>query len=264
MPEAQPLRLHIELNPAGVVGPVQLATRRVAQALRLALPAIDAHDFTSTIEIGPPISIMGFQPWGDAQADKGQLETWLVAAMLQELSRGIRASLEEALVFSRLVAIPPDAPQPMDILDRLKLEAARANLPDLLRLVNEALQTQLGFAAEMEALNRARNCLEHGRGVVRPRDCDPDAQVMTLQMPYFGLFRRGRAGEEIELVAGVPLPDDGPHDIYLRRLSHAFAFDLGAPLALSREQVEAAVIGCTLFGIDLQGRLPRLPAPETA
>lgn len=255
-------RLNIRLNGDGVVAHMQNAAKRVAQAISVLLPAVDRHDFSQNAELGPVISRYGFQAWADVEQDRAHFEAWLVSSMLHELSRGVRSSLEEAHLYLRLFHLEAERPHPVTIIDDIRREAATANTPKLLQWVNEGLKTELGFGAEMDALNRARNCLEHARGLVRERDCDPGEPVMRLAMPYFALCRLGADGEVIDIEVGVPLPADGPHQIVMQRRAHVFEFAVNTPLLLTRDQIEAAVIGCTLFAIDLAGRLPTRQAPE--
>ncbi|MGV3578381.1 hypothetical protein [Brevundimonas sp.] len=259
VPDPEIPRIQIQLNVDAAVGPIQWSARRAAQMLTILLPRLDEHDFGQDIEIGPQISRMTIRAWADPAEDRTHLEVWLLAAIFQELSRGVRASLEEACLFTRLAALDPSIPRPATIIEDVRREVALLHTPVLLQSVNASLGGQLGFVAEMEALNRGRNCLEHGRGIVRERDCDDGEQAMRVTMPYFALCRRDRDGSVVDVEFGVPLPEgnegDGMVELMLERRSHAFEFRLGEPFRISRPQLEAMIMGCHLLAVDLGAQL---------
>ncbi|MBU1348200.1 MAG: hypothetical protein KKA16_14770 [Alphaproteobacteria bacterium] len=68
------------------------------------------------------------------------------------------------------------------------------------------------FDAELQSLQKGRNCLEHRSRIVTERDCD-GAEALELVLPRLAVLTM-IGGEEQELQVGVPV-DDGP--VWARR-----------------------------------------------
>ena len=109
-----------------------------------------------------------------AESRRVLYESWILAKAFQDLMRGVRASLEQAYLFTELISCPRREVKSDSTLDELIAPfLERANnlkFPALLAEVNSRLQKPLDFAAAYQSMQRARNCLEHRGGIVGKSD----------------------------------------------------------------------------------------------
>src|SRR5260370_2117895 len=104
-----------------------------------------------------------------AESRRALYESWILAKAFQDLMRGVRASLEQAYLFTELILHPRRQTKSDSTLDDLIApllkEAADLNFPGLLAKVNSRLDAPLNFAPAYRSMQKARNCFEH-RGVI--------------------------------------------------------------------------------------------------
>jgi hypothetical protein len=189
-------------------------------------------------------------------------EGWILAKAFQDLMRGVRASLEEAYLFTELISRRYEVKSDTtldEFISPFVARAAKKKFPDLLKHVNSKLQKPLEFAAAYQSLQNARNCLEHRHGIVGKPDVESSG-TMELSFPHMKLFYE-RHGEEVELEAGsVVNAEDGEPDVMILmrfdvRLRH---FNLGERLALTVGDFNEIAFACYHFGSQLAKGLPKL------
>jgi hypothetical protein len=191
-------------------------------------------------------------------------ESWILAKVFQDLMRGVRASLEQALVFIDILSRPSHSVRSDSTLDDFVEPfldgATKRNFPDLLQAVNAGLQKPLEFADAYRSLQKARNCFEHRSGIVGKSDVGPDG-TMELRFPRIKLFYY-RRGEEIEAEIGKAVdPEDGEPEVsILMRLDvRRRNFLLGQRLSLTIVDFNEIAFACYHFGSQLASTLPTLP-----
>jgi hypothetical protein len=260
-------QLHIRLEPDGVAAPAMNVATSAARVVGTCLNALDHLDFDDPALTAP---FCGF----DFRAADVPIEerreacsAWLVAKGFQDLAKGVRESLEEAFVYCAIVAGPPPVPSLDGFhawLEEQKRTAARPNFPDLLAAVNARLREPLSFEAEFLSIQRARNCLEHRRGIVGQKDFDQGGNRLTLTFPRMKTYFI-QDNEEIELRPGVIL-DRGedpakrqPAEVFMRRETRSLHFEQGGRLQIDARDFAEIAFSCHLFASDLATKLPQAP-----
>lgn len=195
---------------------------------------------------------------------------WLVAKGFQDILRGMRESLEEAYFVCELLALSCK-PLPMafpEIIDRTRLKASKAKLPQLLKLVNERLVEPLEFSEALTSLQSARNCLEHRRGVVGQTDVNDDGKFI-LQIPTVAMWVKRLSGEE-ELLTPANAFLEAGEGVMMRLATERRELVLGETLTITRDEFLHVALAGMQFGQTLVQRLPEpaggaaddAPAPE--
>ena len=193
-------------------------------------------------------------------------ENWLLAAGFQNLSRGIRQSLEEAAMYLALIKNPPKriptSATIEDVRDMARKPATNLSFPKLLQLVNAALSSPLQFEREFLSIQKIRNCLEHRDGIVRKQDLDDDALILTLSFPRPKFFYM-RGEQEIELTRDERVDDGrgGPEVQILGRLvTRSKIYRLGERVTFTAGEFSEIAMACSRFGGELASKLPTIPA----
>lgn len=191
-------------------------------------------------------------------------ESWLLAKGLQDLARGIRESLEEAVLYldvaswgrreTTLEKIEAD-------IKRTRKHASALPFPKLLAKVNVGLREPVAFEAAFLSIQRARNCLEHRGGIVGAQDLDREDEALTLSFPRIKFFYI-RAGEEIELYRHARIEaNDGRHetDILGRLEPRSKRYRQGDRIVVTARDFGEIAMACHFFASNVANKLPSLP-----
>jgi hypothetical protein len=138
------------------------------------------------------------------------IQNWILSKGFQDLSRGVRESLEAAVVYLDVVRL---SLRPFRLtynqinakLDKFRKDAGKLPFPELLKKVNAGLKEPMAFESEFLSLQKARNCLEHRGGKVGQSDINDSASgMMVLSFPRLRVFYK-KDNEEVEYVPGKPV-----------------------------------------------------------
>ena len=209
---SEPKALHITLNPNGVAAPAQRAVLVASQVVGICLRGL-ANDDLSPPEMRG--GFIGYKFDGLEMSEEECRETyqnWLLSKGFQDLARGVRETLEEAVFYLAMVKRQPGITTRAAIeaeIAEVRANAAKLSFPKLLEEVNAALTEPMAFDAEFLSLQKVRNCLEHRGGRVGARDAEAATGTMTLSFPRLRMFYH-RGNEEVELAPGEVIDTHSP------------------------------------------------------
>ena len=260
--------LHITLQPDGVAAPAQRVVAMASQVVGTALRALEADDCTKPAAWG---GHFGYQFTGlDLPPDERRtaFQNWILANGFQDLARGIRETLEEALLFLTIFERPSGVVTTMEELEvdiaKIRASVSKLIFPALMEQVNNGLAEPMAFEAEFRSLQNVRNCLEHRGGRVAARDIDPATGVLTLSFPRLKAFYV-RGEEEVELMPGEVIDTQAPDNpfgkeevpIYLRRVTRSREYALDEPVVIRASDFFEIAMACHMFASDVATKLPR-------
>ena len=266
---AESKNLHIELNPNGVAAPAQRVVIIASQVVGTCLRAL-ANDDLSTPEMKG--GYLGYQFSGIEMSEDERRETyqnWVLSKGFQDLARGVRETLEEAVFYLAMVKMEPRVTtwgQVEADMAAIRAGAARLQFPQLLSEVNVGLTEPMAFDEEFASLQKARNCLEHRGGRVAERDVDLATNTLTLTFPRLRMFYK-RGDEEIELAPGEVIDTHAPDNpfgmdeevpIYMNRVTRSREYALGEPVVITASDFFEIAMACQLFASDVAAKLPTL------
>lgn len=267
---SEPRALHIELNPNGVAAPAQRAVIIASQVVGICLRGLANEDLSPPEMRG---GFMGYKFDGLEMSEEERRETyqnWLLSKGFQDLARGVRETLEEAVFYLAMIKREPGMTTLAEVdvdMAEIRADAGKPPFPKLLEQVNRGLTEPMAFDAEFLSLQKARNCLEHRGGLVGPRDVDAATGTMTLSFPRLRTFYR-RDDEEIELAPGEVIDTHQPNNpfgkgevvqIYMNRVTRSREYALGEPVVITASDFYEIAMACQLFASDLAAKLPTLP-----
>jgi|GEM_PF-2155929 hypothetical protein len=263
--------LHITLNPNGVAAPAQRAVVIASQVVGICLRGL-ANDDLSPPEMQG--GFIGYKFDSLEMSNEERRETyqnWILSKGFQDLARGVRETLEEAVFYLAIVKRQPGMTTWAAIeaeMAEVRANAAKPQFPKLLEEVNAGLTEPMAFDAEFLSLQKVRNCLEHRGGVVGARDVDAATGTMTLSFPRLRMFYR-RGDEEIELAPGEVIDTHSPANpfgkgedvpLYMNRVTRSREYALGEPVVIAASDFCEIAMACQLFASDVAAKLPTLPA----
>jgi len=204
-------------------------------------------------------------------------QNWILSKGFQDLARGVRATLEEAVLYLAMMKRAPGMttlPEVEAVMAAIRAHAGEPSFPKLLEEVNAGLTEPMAFDAEFLSLQKARNCLEHRGGRVGPRDVDAESSTMTLSFPRLRTFYH-RGDEETELVPGEVIDTHKPYNpfgkgedvqIYMNRVTRSREYALGEPVVITASDFYEIAMACQLFANDVATKLRTLPpiGPQAA
>lgn len=267
---SEPKVLQISLNPNGVAAPAQRAVVIASQVVGICLRGL------ATDDLSQPEMRGGFIGYGFGSLEMGDEErretyqNWILSKGFQDLARGVRETLEEAVFYIAMIRCQPRLTTWAAIeaeMAEIRANAAKLQFPKLLEEVNAALTEPMAFEAEFLSLQRARNCLEHRGGRVGARDVDSATGTMTLSFPRLRMFYR-RGDEEIELAPGEVIDTHSPANpfgkdedvtLYMNRVTRSREYALGEPVIIAASDFYEIAMACQLFASDVAAKLPSLP-----
>lgn len=244
--------VRVTLNAEGVAAPIHRSVRLAAEAMHVCLPSIADHDFTSPFSVGPAIYQVAFEPLPGSAERSAELEAWLLAQAFGEIARGIRSALEEAYLFAKVATMgQATLAQFQRLASKARAAANSWPNPRLLAELSNLWTAPLIFDAELQSLQKARNCLEHRSGIVTERDCD-GAEALELVLPRLAILTL-IGGEEREIQVGVPV-DGGL--VWARRDVMRLRFAIGERIRLQPDDVAGVFVGSFHLAADIVERLP--------
>jgi hypothetical protein len=260
-------QLHVRLDPNGVAAPAQRAALIASDVVAACLGAV-AEGELSKPEM--PDQFISYQFNGpDITSDERRVlyQNWLLAKGFHDLARGIRETLEEAVLYLTLV-VRKSGPTTLSGFEQeiasTRKRASKLKFPQLLDKVNAGLVTPMAFEQEFRSIQKVRNCLEHHGGIVGTQDMDTSDAALVLSFPRFQFFYM-RKDQEIELARGevVDAQDQEPEvEILCRQVTRSKRYELGERITFAASEFGEIAMACNLFARDLASRLPTIP-PST-
>jgi hypothetical protein len=262
--------VQITLNPNGVAQPAQRAVVISTNVIGTCLRALANDNLWIPDMQGDP---MGYQFQGLEMSDEELRETyqnWLLHKGIQDLARGARETLEEAIFYLEMVKMKSGCTtwgQVEEHMAAIRAGAARPTFPKLLEEVNAGLTEPMAFEAEFLSLQNVRNCLEHRGGRVGMRDVDATTNTMSLRFPRLRLFYL-RGDEEVELEPGQVIDthsEDNPFgkgegvQILMNRVMRTREYALGELVVITVSDFYEIAMACQLFASNVAAKLPTLP-----
>jgi hypothetical protein len=185
--------------------------------------------------------------------------SWLLAKGFQDLARGIRETLEEAIMYLEVVTWQPQRTFPKfhEDIANIRKRAAGLTFPKLLAKVNSRLIEPVIFEPAFLSIQKARNCLEHRGGIVGPQDCDHEDTALILSFPRLKVFYC-RKGEEVEVRRNEPIDaqDDQAEVQLLARIElRSKRYQQGERIALTAGDFGEIAMACHYFASDLARKL---------
>lgn len=266
----EPQALQITLNPNGVAEPAQRVVIIASQIVGTALRALANDDLSPPDMQG---GHWGYQFNGLEMTDAERRETyqnWILSKGFQDLARGVRETLEEAVFYLAMIKREPGVTTLAKVeadMAAIRAAAAKLQFPKLLEDVNAGLSEPMAFDAEFLSLQKVRNCLEHRGGRVGVRDVD-ESGSMTLSFPRLRAFYQ-RGDAEIEIVpgeaidthdSGNPFGKSEDVPIYMNRVTRTRTYALDEPVVISSSDFYEIAMACQLFASDVAAKLPTIPA----
>ena len=181
---------------------------------------------------------------------------WILSKGFQDLARGIRETLEEAVFFIEMAKLKAGQTTWGELqthMSAIRSNATKPGFPRLLDEVNAGLTERMAFDAEFQSLQNVRNCLEHRGG---RKDVDPTSGALTLSFPRLRLTS-GEGEEAIEVREGQHFEKDT--EIYIGRVTRSRTYKLDEPVVISASDFFEIAMACHLFASDVASKLPDLP-----
>lgn len=270
-----PQYIHITLQPGGVAAPAQRVVAFVTEAVGTALRALDA-DGCAPDEAWDGGSL-GYRFTGlelPSEERSDAFKNWVLAKGFQDLARGIRETLEEAVFYIKMLEMESGVittwPNIEMEMAEIRAEAAKLTFPALMAKGNLGLRETMAFDAEFQSLQKVRNCLEHRGGRVGPKDVDPATGTLTLTFPRLKMFYM-RGEEEVELQVGEVIDthaEDNPFggneqvSIFMKRVTRSREYALDEPVVIGQRDFYEIAMACHMFASDLATKLPTIQPAE--
>jgi hypothetical protein len=261
-------QLKVQLNPNGVAAPAQHAATKAANIILHCLGALDGElktPETSEQSIGYRFEEIGIT----AEERRATYQNWLLCRAFQELLRGVRESLEEAVLFLELLSQPGEKKTTVgqwnQDLEDIRRRASNMKFPQLIAAVNSGLTEPLAFEGQFLSMQKVRNCLEHRAGIVGARDVDEGGSALTLSFPRLRIFYR-RGDEDIDVVPGQTVDTgDGKDEvqIFMRLESRSRTYKIGERIVFNANDFNEVAMACHFFAGDLGRKLPLRTAQQT-
>jgi hypothetical protein len=180
---------------------------------------------------------------------------------LQDLCRGVKRSLEEAMVYLegiKLIGKQINIAEVDGLVASVRKRANKQRFANALKKVNEGLREPMSFEKEFTSLQKIRNILEHRNGIVGVQDL-AGADTLDLVVPRLGLFFLSD-GEEKEI--SVAQAFEAETEVYIKRVSRVKTFMVGDQIAIDAAEFNEIAFACILFAEDLGKKLPIIRAEE--
>jgi hypothetical protein len=253
----------LKLHPDGVAAPALRAAANCREIVDFYFNALENTDLSKAPEAthdARPFFRFNMNLSGLSSEQRRQLhESWILSKAFQDLMRGLRASLEEAFFFIQLMDTGTFRAASEGTLEQVlrpfRRRALAMNFPQLLEAVNARLDKPLRFAEAYQSLQDARNCLEHGNGIVAPKNAKTGGK-MILQFPFMKVFVE-RNGEQVEVSGGFV---SGGEMLMITTSLRTREYEVGQRLNISAADFEEIAFACWHFAVELARNLPKSPA----
>ncbi len=254
-------KLKVQIDPARLSRIIDAAVLISSEIVNFHFNALSNSDLTQT-PMPANAGTFGFAgPTLSADQRLTIHQNWILAKAFQELLRAVRHSLEVAHVYTALLTKTHRISSSStldDFLAPFRKKAAGKRFPELLDAVNEQLNPKINFSKAYVSLQIARNCLEHGAGIVSKRETR-GGDALTLTFPHLKIFYL-RDGQEIDVVAGetIDAGDGRPEvDIYRRLDVRSRTIGVGERISISHADFNEICFACHYLGQQLSSNLPR-------
>ena len=165
--------VELQLDPNGVANAAHWISTFASEAVGTCLRALESDEHSRPELCGDGVTYRFSDLGLNSDERRAAFRNWVLCNGFRDLIRGIRACLEEAILYLEFVHRPPGLTT-LGKIQEQKAEALRKaqrmNFPTLLATVNKRLREPLSFDAEFASLQAARNCLEHRHGGNSHRD----------------------------------------------------------------------------------------------
>lgn len=245
----------VTLDRKSVAAPAQRVVMIASQVVGTCLQAL-AND-----DLSPPKLEGGFMNYRfsglemSVEESRETYQNWILSKGFQDLARGVRETLEEALFYiamGKLEFRRATLEKLRGEMAEIRANAAKLLFPKLIEAVNSGLSEPTAFEAEFLSLQRVRNCLEHRGGRVGVRDVDSAGGAMTLSFPRLGVFYR-QGDEEMELALGSVSEEIS---VYVKRVTRSREYALGDPVVISVADFAEIAMACHFFAEEIASKLP--------
>ncbi|MET4201307.1 hypothetical protein [Bradyrhizobium sp. LA6.12] len=258
-------QLQLNLNANGVAAPAQRAAWQCSEIVTFCLQSAAVSDLSKEPEIVTNAMKYRFTGPEMTATERFDLyENWLLAKGFQELARGVRETLEEAVFYIELLKSPQVQTTWGELQAKvaaIRKRAGRLLFPALLNEVNAGLTAPLAFGEEFASFQKVRNCLEHRAGIVGDNDVDETGHL-TLILPRLKMFYVNPAGVEVELAVGTVIEADEHTEmveIMTKRESRLRSYAWGEKITFKSAEFSEIAFACNLFAGDLATKLPTAP-----
>lgn len=260
-------QLVLRINPNGVAAPAQQVAMAAAHVVSTCLDALAGLELTEPRHVSETMGYRFSGPEMTSENRRAAYQNWLLAMGFQDLLRGVRQSLEEAILYLSIAREPPRETTWAQVereIEEIRKRASGLNFPTLLSEVHSGLTEPMALDAEFLTMQRARNCMEHRGGIVGAKDADEDEATLTLSLPRLKLYYL-REGQEIELVPGHVIdtgPEKVPARVKMRRVNRVKSYAMGERITLTSAEFHESAMACFLFAGDLASKLPIVHQPK--
>lgn len=259
-------QVQLLLNPNGVSSPVQRVVTVSSQVVAFTLKALTDGELKQLALKGPVFGFLFNEAGGSDEERLQTFRNWILVKGFQELARGVRETLEEAVLYLEIANMGTIKTTMAEFESRvadIRKRVGKLNFKDLMVLVNAGLSEKMTFSDEFMSLQKVRNCLEHRAGRVGHPDIDANSSKMVLNFPRFRVFYK-RGDEEVEVTIGETIDthdidEDGNVQIYLQQVTSTLEYALGEQVVITETHFGEISMSCVLFATDLVSKLPKLP-----
>ena len=239
-----------KLDPGAIIEPLFRAVQDSFETIEFSLSALESADLSAhPLILGGFVHISTGVIIRDAADRKKAYGKWLLRKGFQEAARGARQMLEEALVYTELVARGGSRILLSDVR-AARGKAGRMDMKKLVSTLDKRLLKPLAFAYQFRSLYHARNCLEHRAGVVGLDDLNGDGKLQ-LVLPLTLVYMVD--GKEVELDQEVP------QGTQLHIQTQIQEFSVGEEVIFTRDQFHRIAFACQVLAQDLRSKLPPPP-----
>lgn len=250
-PTETPAVWQATLHPDRVTGPLWQAARTSVETINLALNALEVADLAVPPEAPKALFALGFGGVRDPAERKAAYTNWLLGKGFQEITRGVRQTLEEAFLYCELFKTVGGSVLWGDVL-AIRKKAGKKDFGALLRGVSQRLHTPLIFAQEFQSLQDVRNCLEHRAGIVGTEDVGDDGRL-KLVLPRLAPFVVEN-GVEVEVQQGHRVSRGTV--IGMKRVNRTREYVEGQRIVFTAEEFQEIAFSCVYFANDIATKLP--------
>jgi hypothetical protein len=192
----------------------------------------------------------------DLELLRSQHETWLLQSGFAGLIRGLSATLQEAMVYCRLLEFvtgtTPTVGELTLLASKTRRQATKKPFPELAATVSKKLSGQLELVPHVLSLNDVRNCLEHRGGIVSEADTKGNSGL-ELSWRRQRILWVNPIGEEVLL--RPPMVLSGGR-VISRVTDASRSFAIGERIVLTPADFVDVAFTCYAFAIELSQKLP--------
>src|SRR4030095_1313742 len=175
------------LNPAYVLGPLDVLLASCHSNVILGLRVAEhANAFPPPTVEEAPFMQLGFgRAPTDFEITRTQFKRWVLLNGFRDVHKALRVTMERLFVFKNLQRQLSTDGRSRHLIEeeqRFRRQAAEWHYPTLMDRLEPLLKQPFKYRAHVNSYNLARNCLEHGHGIVSERYCNnPEKDKLILR-----------------------------------------------------------------------------------